>query len=72
MQVSFQYPVAGLIGKMENNGKFYIRKIHGKYILQRCPNRQNHIPTPRERTNQQRFIQQYRKTKPQNSKFIIL
>ena len=63
MQVSFQSPVAGLIGKLEYNGKFYIRKIHGKYILQRCPNRQNHIPTPHEKANQQRFIQQYRKTK---------
>jgi hypothetical protein len=56
MQVSFQSPVAGLIGKLEYSGKFYIRKIHGKYILQRCPNRQNHIPTPHEKANQQRFI----------------
>lgn len=63
MQVSFQSPVAGLIGKLEYNSKFYIRKMHGKYILQRCPNRKKHIATPRERANQQRFIQQYRKTK---------
>ena len=63
MQVSFQSPVAGLIGKLEYNGKFYIRKIHGKYILQRCPNRQNHIPTPHEKANQQRFIQQYRRVR---------
>ena len=61
MLVSFQTPVAGLIGKLEYNSKFYIRKMHGKYILQRCPNRQNHIPTPHERANQQRFIQQYRR-----------
>ncbi len=63
MQVSFQSPVAGLIGKLEYNSKFYIRKIHGKYILQRCPNRQNHIPTPHEKANQQRFIQQYRRVR---------
>ena len=63
MLVSFQSPVAGLIGKLEYNSKFYIRKMHGKYILQRCPNRKSHTPTPRERANQQRFIQQYRKTK---------
>ena len=67
MHVTFQYPVAGLIGKMEYNGKFYIRKIHGKYILQRCPNRQNHIPTPREKANQQRFIQQYRRRRAEGS-----
>ncbi|MBR5443091.1 MAG: hypothetical protein IKV22_01725 [Paludibacteraceae bacterium] len=63
MQVTFQAPVSGLIGKVEHKGKFYIRKMHGKYILQRCPNRKRHIPTANERTNQQCFIQQYRKTK---------
>ena len=67
MLVSFQSPVAGLIGKLDHKGKFYIRKIHGKYILQRCPNRQNHIPTPRERANQQRFIQQYRRRRAEGS-----
>ena len=61
MLVSFQSPVAGLIGKLEYNSKFYIRKMHGKYILQRCPNRKSHTPTPHERANQQRFIQQYRR-----------
>ena len=61
MQVSFQSPVAGLIGKLEYNSKFYIRKMHGKYILQRCPNRKSHTPTPHERANQQRFIEQYRR-----------
>ena len=61
MLVSFQSPVAGLIGKLEYNSKFYIRKMHGKYILQRCPNRKSHTPTPRERANQQRFIEQYRR-----------
>ena len=63
MQVTFQVPVSGLIGKLEHKGKFYIRKMHGKYILQRCPNRQNHIPTANEKANQQRFIQQWRKNK---------
>ena len=63
MQVTFQSPVAGLIGKLEYNGKFYIRKIRGKYILQRCPNRQIHIATPTERANQQQFIKQWRKQK---------
>ena len=63
MQVSFQSPVAGLIGKLEYNGKFYIRKIHGKYILQRCPNRKNHTPTPKEKANQQQFIQQWRRVR---------
>ena len=59
MQVSFQSPVAGLIGKLEYNGKFYIRKIHGKYILQRCPNRKGHVPTEKEKENQRRFAERY-------------
>ena len=67
MQVSFQIPVLGAIGKLQHNGKFYIRKVHGKYILQRCPNRKNHVPTANEKANQQRFIQQYRKTKTHHS-----
>jgi hypothetical protein len=54
---------------LEYNGKFYIRKIHGKYILQRCPNRKNHTPTLKEKANQQRFIQQWRKSK---SFFLVL
>jgi len=63
MQVSFQSPVSGLIGKLEHRGKFYIRKLHGKYILQRCPNRKGHVPTEKEKANQQRFIEQWRKQK---------
>ena len=63
MIISFQAPIMGAIGKLKHDGKFYIRKIHGKYILQRCPNRKNHVPTPRERANQQRFIQHYRRVR---------
>ena len=63
MQVTFQAPVANLIGKVEHKGKFYIRTLNGKYILQRCPNRKNHIPTQKEKTNQQRFIQQWRRVR---------
>ena len=63
MQVTFQAPVASLIGKVEHKGKFYIRTLNGKHILQRCPNRKNHIPTQKEKANQQRFIQQWKKQK---------
>ncbi len=63
MLVSFKSPVEGAIGKLEHDGKFYIRRMYGKYVLQRCPNRKGHVPTERERENQQRFIQKYRKTK---------
>ena len=59
MIVTFQAPVSSLIGKLEHNGKFYIRKLNGKYILQRCPNRRNHVPTDNEKANQQRFAARY-------------
>lgn len=67
MEVSFQYPVAGAVGKLQHNGKFYIRKIYGKYVLQRCPNRKNHVPTKKEQENQQRFIRQYRRVRRSDS-----
>ena len=67
MIVSFRVPVEGAIGKLEYHGRYYIRKMHGKFVLQRCPNRKSHVPTEKEKANQQRFIQQYRKTKPHNS-----
>ena len=61
MIVTFRKPVEGVRGKIRSEDGFYIRKLYGKYVLQRCPNRKNHIPTPREEANQQRFIQQYRR-----------
>ena len=63
MIVTFQKPVEGVRGKIRLEDGFYIRKLHGKYVVQRCPNRQNHIPTPRETANQQRFIQQWRRVR---------
>ena len=63
MITTFQSPVAGLIGKLQYNGKFYIRRLYGKYILQRCPNRKGHVATPEEKANQQRFIRDWRKSK---------
>ena len=63
MLVSFQSPVVGAIGKLEHDGKFYIRRMYGKYILQRCPNRKGHVPTPEEKANQERFIRDWRKSK---------
>jgi hypothetical protein len=37
--------------------------MYGKYILQRCPNRKGHVPTPEEKANQERFIRDWRKSK---------
>ena len=61
MIVTFRKPVEGLRGKIRLEDGFYIRKLHGKYVVQRCPNRKGHVPTEKERENRQRFIQQYRR-----------
>ena len=61
MIVTFKKPVEGVRGKIRLEYGFYVRKMYGKYILQRCPNRKGHVPTEKEKANQQRFIQQYRR-----------
>lgn len=61
MIVTFRKPVEGVRGKIRLEDGFYVRKLHGKYVVQRCPNRKDHVATEKERENQQRFIQQYRR-----------
>ena len=61
MIVTFKKPVEGVRGKIRLEDGFYIRKLHGKYVVQRCPNRTGHVATEKEKENQQRFIQQYRR-----------
>ena len=39
MIVTFRKPVEGLRGKIRLEDGFYIRKLHGRYVAQRCPNR---------------------------------
>jgi hypothetical protein len=63
MIVTFKKPVYGVSGKIRLEDGFYIRKVYGHYVVQRCPNRKGHVPTPREKANQEQFIQQYKKTK---------
>lgn len=61
MIVTFRKPVEGIRGKIRLEDGFYIRKLHGKYVVQRCPNRTGHVATEKEKENRQRFIQQYRR-----------
>ena len=63
MIVTFKKPVEGIRGKIRLEDGFYIRKLHGKYVVQRCPNRKGHVATEKERENQLRFIQQYRRVR---------
>ena len=63
MRVTFSEPVESVRGKIRIGKGFYVKKMYGKYVLQRCPNRKGHIPTEKEKENQQKFIKKWRKRK---------
>ena len=63
MIVTFSEPVESVRGKIRIGKGFYVKKMYGKYVLQRCPNRKGHIPTEKEKENQQKFIKKWRKRK---------
>ena len=63
MIVTFSEPVESVRGKIRIGKGFYVKKMYGKYILQRCPNRKGHIPTEKEKENQQKFIKKWKKRK---------
>ena len=63
MIVTFKKPIAGIRGKVYRKDGFYVRRMYGKYILQRCPNRKGHLATKKEKANQERFIRYWRKSK---------
>ena len=58
MKAELIIPISCLRGKLRNDG-YYFRLYRGQQIVQRCPNRSNHIKTPAEAANQQRFATLY-------------
>ena len=56
-------PIDTLRGQLRKDG-YYFRMYKGKQIVQRCPNRKEHVKTAKEQANQERFIAKYRKSKP--------
>ncbi len=63
MIANLQYPFKAIRGALALGSGYYARMLDGQCVIQRKPNRKNHIPTPSETANQQRFIANYRKTK---------
>ena len=63
MIVTFRKPVEGIRGKIRLEDGFYIRRLHGKYVVQRCPNRTGHVATTKEKENREKFIRQWKKNK---------
>ena len=55
-------PIETLKGQLRKDG-YYFRMYKGKQIVQRCPNRSEHVKKEGEAENQQRFIERYRKKK---------
>ena len=53
-------PIDTFYGKLNEKGKYYFRRSrNGSIYACRCPDRSNHIKTPAEAANQQRFAARY-------------
>ena len=63
MKADLILPIDSLRGMLRKDG-YYFRMYRGKQIVQRCPNRKEHVKTANEQANQERFIAKYRKKKP--------
>ena len=57
MIVEYIIPIEWIKGNLA--GQYYCRLYRGKTIIQRRPDRSNHIKTPAEAANQHRFAAQY-------------
>ena len=53
------HPIKSLHGTLAKDNRFYIRTLNGKTIIQRKPDRSKHIPTEKEKQNQERFKHTY-------------
>lgn len=53
-------PIETFYGKLHCKGKYYFRRSKkGNIYACRCPDRSQHVKTPAEDANQQRFAQQF-------------
>ena len=57
MKVEYIIPIEWIKGILAD--KYYCRLYRGQTIIQRRPDRSNHIQTPAEAANQQRFAERY-------------
>jgi len=61
MKVEYIIPIEWIKGILAD--RYYCRQYRGQNIIQRRPDRSNHVKTPAEAANQQRFINQYARKK---------
>lgn len=61
MIANLQNPIAAIRGALSLGSHYYARMLNGQCVIQRKPNRSNHVPTQAEIDNQQSFIARYRK-----------
>lgn len=52
-------PIKSLHGSLASDHRYYLRTLHGKTIIQRKPDRSNHVATEAEKKNRERFKQIY-------------
>ena len=58
MKAELIIPVERLRGKLRKDG-YYFRMYRGEQIVQKCPDRSNHVKTPDEAANQRRFAAEW-------------
>ena len=58
MKVELIIPIEGLKGKLRQDG-FYFRMYRGQQIVQKCPDRSDHVKTVNEAANQHRFAAEW-------------
>jgi len=57
MKVNFIDPILSIQGNISKG--YYCRLCNGKNVIQRRPDRSNHVRTPREAANQKRFAERF-------------
>ena len=58
MKVELIIPIEGLRGKLRQDG-YYFRMYRGQQIVQKCPDRSDHVKTENEAANQHRFAAEW-------------
>ena len=60
-------PIKSLHGSLASDHRYYLRTFHGKTIIQRKPDRSNHISTEGQLRAQKTFVEKYASKKRDSS-----
>jgi hypothetical protein len=60
-------PIKSLHGSLASDHRYYLRTLHGKTIIQRKPDRSNHVATEGQLRAQKTFVKKYASKKRDSS-----